>query len=86
MRTIYKVVAPIADRIELLLPKGVRVLSVCCKLKKEISFWFFGEMEAEKVLSVFRVYATGCPNHSNFEDFIGTVQDGEFVWHVFRVP
>lgn len=49
-----------------------------------ITVWAIVDPLAETELRQFQVYGTGEELRSKKEDFIGTVFDGPFVWHVFK--
>ena len=86
------------DLREIEMPQGTRILAV--QGQKQILGEFLGPMAAETVClwamsnteesktvrRMFRIYGTGKPiNEDPLDlDYIGTVQTGPFVWHVFE--
>lgn len=65
-----------------LVPKGAIPLSAGMQ-NGEVCVWMLVKPEAVKVEREFRVVGTGHIFDSNGYSFIGTVQDGSFVWHIF---
>ena len=48
------------------------------------TLWALCDPEAPKVARSFRIYGTGQPLEDH-GTYIGTAQDGDFVWHAFEV-
>jgi len=83
---------------EVTLPQGARVLTVGAQTKvtyglhtkskkTTVCLWAMSNTEESKtVRRMFRIYGTGKPiNEDPLDlDYIGTVQTGPFVWHVFE--
>lgn len=90
MKTIWKFEI-FVDQCEVsaMMPDGAWVMSVGTQKPGWICIWAIvdparqakGELSERK----FRVYGTGMElmRRDGISDFIGTVIDGEFVWHVF---
>jgi hypothetical protein len=64
-------------------PIGAEFISVAMQ-NGCIAVWAIVDPLAETELHQFQVYGTGHELRSKREDFIGTVFDGPFVWHVFK--
>jgi len=64
-------------------PIGAQFLSVAMQ-NGRVTVWAIIDPLAETELHQFQVYGTGQELRSKREDFIGTVFDGLFVWHVFK--
>jgi hypothetical protein len=64
-------------------PLGAEFLSVAMQ-NGRLTVWAIVDPLAETELRQFAVYGTGQELRSKREDFIGTVFDGPFVWHVFK--
>lgn len=83
---VWKHILPLADRVELALPLGARILHFGHQ-HGELTLWEVHDVENDdiKVWHTFRIVGTGrlfdmAPLH-----FIGTTQIGTFVWHLFEV-
>lgn len=65
----------------LVLPKFAKFLSVQ-KQNDSICAWFSVYPEAEKEPRKFRLIGTGHDYKTEDYKYLGTVQSGEFVWHL----
>ena len=73
------------------MPKGARILSVGVQdhLSESIMIWAMVDPEAPSCRRVFAICRTGhsifpqAPVWQNKLSFLGTVQQGPLVWHVF---
>ena len=76
---------PLTDYPVVSMQKGARVLSVGVQ-HGQIQVWALVNPEAPKELRRFRIAGTGHPLEEELERlrFIGTVQMGDFVWHIFE--
>lgn len=81
---IYKYVLEITDEQELMVPIGAEVLSVGEQGGK-LCMWFLVNPANSLYGKNVYIYGTGnpLPNIVNQQKFIGTVQIGPGVWHVF---
>jgi hypothetical protein len=65
------------------MPRGAPVLTA--QLQREVlTIWALCDFDAPKEDRTFVVYGTGETIQEPPGDYIGTVQDGSFVWHVFE--
>ena len=80
---IYKYELQITDEQTVEMPRGARLLSVQMQ-RERLMLWAVVNTNEPIRSRVIRIHGTGIaisPEH-NYA-FIGTVQDGPFVWHVF---
>ncbi len=86
MKEIWKYTLPLTDYPVVSMQKGARVLSVGVQ-HGEVQVWALVDPEAPTELRRFRVAGTG---HTLLEEefvslrFLGMVQMGAFVWHIFE--
>ncbi|KKK62381.1 hypothetical protein LCGC14_3004920 [marine sediment metagenome] len=85
MKEIWKYTLPLTDYPVVSMQKGARVLSVGVQ-HGEVQVWALVDPEAPTELRRFRVAGTGHPLEDEIASmrFIGTVQMGAFVWHIFE--
>lgn len=82
---IYKYMLEITGQQEIVMPRNVRALSVGVQ-QGDLCLWALVDIDLPSVPTKFRIVCTGHP----FDDakgtcrFVGTVQIGRFVWHVFH--
>lgn len=82
---VYKYQLDFLERQTINLPKGATVLDVQCQGRR-ICLWALINPDEEGCDKfTYRVFGTGrdLPDMGNLI-FVATVQDGPFVWHVFR--
>lgn len=82
MSTIWKFRLDITDVQAIEMPAGARILSLGLQLNSP-TIWAVVNPYASRGYRRFRVYGTGYPFVSTAAQFIGTVQNGGLVWHVF---
>ena len=85
MKEIWKFTLPVTDYPVVSMPKGARVLSVGVQ-HGEVQVWALVDPEAPTELRRFMKIDTGqCMTEPCVERirFIGTVQMGDLVWHIF---
>ena len=81
---------------EIEMPQGTRILAVQVQKggmlgimeAETVCLWAMSNTdESRKVRRMFRIYGTGRPIDEDPADldYIGTVQTGPFVWHVWHV-
>lgn len=84
MKTIYKYELAITDYQEIFMPIGAKILTAQLQ-HDHIAIWALvhkgGPMEARK----FLICGTGNPVAELCGTYIATVQQNQFVWHVFDV-
>ncbi len=78
----YKHVA-VAINITLNIPEDAKFLSLQMQ-NSFLCFWFLVNPENHKKRRYFRIFGTGWDFDDSHLEYIGTVQDGSFVWHVFE--
>lgn len=73
-----------SDVSEINMPRGANVL--CVQMQGELpTLWAEVNTAALNVTRTFAVYGIGHPLHVGARSYIGTVQDGPFVWHVYEL-
>lgn len=82
MRTIWKYELRIADEQKVRMPQGSRILSVGNQ-NGTICIWALVHSDSPLSDRKIRMYGTGYPCYESSGNFVGTVQDGPLVWHVF---
>lgn len=88
MKVIYKY--PLDKTMTHEMPEGAEVLHVGIQ-PQGLTLWALVKVEhpdheGPQETRTFRVYGTGHPIADQVpQDYIGTVQDGLFVWHVFEL-
>ena len=82
--TIWKFPLELTNKQEVQMPVGANVISVDNQ-HGQICMWALVNDEAEKETRTFEVVGTGHYMRDIDRDFVGTVQQGPFVWHVFEV-
>jgi hypothetical protein len=86
MRTIHKYPLYVTDMQVVMMPVGARILSVDNQ-RDMLTLWAEVDTEAPSEGRVIHVAGTGNPlNAPSDSDFIGTVQMGQFVWHIYAGP
>lgn len=83
MDTIYKYELVIDDVQHIPLPSGAKCLHVAMQ-NGHLCLWAQVNTTRELVNRFFRIYGTGHPMQDPASRYIGTVQDGPLVWHVFE--
>lgn len=87
MKVIYKYRLPIADITVLTMPYDHKLLSVQNQ-NGEICLWALSDPKEDEFRTrTFRIFGTGNESErleNTFDmQFLGTVQTGPYVWHVF---
>ena len=87
MKKIWKYTLPVTDYPVIPMQRGARVLSVDVQ-HGEVQIWALVDPEAPTELRKFRMADTGHPLEEEIVSmrFIGTVQMGELVRHIFVHP
>ena len=81
--TIWKVDLEITDRQVIRLPAGAEMLSVQQQGPEALCLWALVDRSVPIIQHGIIIVGTGHRVPEDAEDFIGTVQVGPFVWHVF---
>lgn len=85
MLTIHKFPLHITDEQTVQMPGRHKLLSVAMQ-NTTLCMWAYVETDSAPTTVKITVVGTGNPFPHNVapNDFIGSVQDGPFVWHVFE--
>jgi len=67
------------------IPKDHKILSVQVQ-RDTICVWALIDDDTERIVQPIRIVGTGhsIPSMNPLGEYIGTVQQGGFVWHVFK--
>lgn len=82
MKSIWKFPVQIEDEFMVEMPRDTQILTVQMQ-GYDPFMWGIIDTMAEKIERRFRIFGTGRPFESSGE-YIGTFQDGDFVWHLFE--
>lgn len=82
---IYKYPLEITDEQHVAMPRGARLLSVQLQRDGVCCLWALVSDDSDDVDSSRLIYIVGTGNPTDIADepFIGTVQMGQSVWHIF---
>ena len=83
MKTIYKYPLAIADSQAIKVPGEAKIL--CVQLQMDtLTLW--AQVDPNNIPSTrtIEVFGTGHPMDDGCRSYIGTVQEGSLVWHVFE--
>lgn len=86
-RTIWKFAVPVDDAVAIKMPKGARLLTVQAQ-GAEMCLWAEVNTEAPEEKRYFAIFGTGnpMPREMGYSDaYVGTVQIGRFVWHLYEL-
>lgn len=84
MRTIYKYPLQIADEQTIPLAYGAKILCVQSQ-NDRLCIWVDCESTNSPASRTIEIFGTGHPMSQQFNRcYIGTVQQGAFVWHVYE--
>lgn len=82
-RVIYKYPLELQIRNEVMMPRLARPR--CVQMQRgRICLWVECYPENELTVRTFHIIGTGNTIPPEAEEYIGTVQDGEVVWHVYE--
>lgn len=83
-KTIWKFTLARASLSPVTMPIGAEILHVGVQ-ENDICFWAKVDPKAKTETRLFGIYGTGwdIPNDTESE-YVGTVQQGSFVWHIFE--
>lgn len=83
MKTIWKFSLKVLDEQVVSMPEGARVL--CVQMQNGTPcLWAEVPRGVKSAPSVFHIYGTDHPLPDDPGTYIGTVQDGSLVWHVYQ--
>jgi len=81
---IWKYPLPLQDVVELMLPRGARVLTMQ-KQNGQLTMWALVDPLAPLYLRSFAIVGTGNPAPNPEQGtYLATAQSGPFVWHLFE--
>ncbi len=89
MRVVYKYPLDIASTVTRKMPEGAEVLHVGMQ-DEGLMLWALAKAPSEHAWAnetrTFRVYGTGHPIPDDvLAQYLGSVKDGPFIWHVFEI-
>jgi hypothetical protein len=85
MTTIHKYALDITDFQTVHLPKGAEILDAQMQ-RGNLHIWAIVDTNAPAEPRTFCIHGTGHPlPHAINRKYLSSVQDGNFVWHVFEV-
>jgi hypothetical protein len=82
MKVIYKYILDVNREQSLELSIDSEILSVQMQ-GGNLCLWAMVNEELPKVKRNIHIYGTGITIHEDNLQYVGTVQDGDYVWHVF---
>lgn len=82
MKKIYKYELLLQDEQVVQIPHKPQILSVQIQ-KGIICVWALVDTTYSDVAYIFEIIGTGNPVDNFIREYLGTVQDGSMVWHVF---
>ena len=83
VRTIWKYRLPLDDLVRISMPVGAQ--SLCVQMQGDVlTLWAMVDEDAPTEIRRFVVAGTGHPLPAVLGHYLGTVQPGVFVWHVFE--
>lgn len=83
MLVIYKWQLTVSRHQEVVMQRGARILTVQNQ-GGMLCLWAIVNPEAPTESRYFSVFGTGHPHESFPQNYIGTCQQGQYVWHVFE--
>lgn len=84
MRTVWKYQLPVDDTSVFTMPSGARVLPYIESYLGHavLTIWVEVDTDQPPAHRMLAVHGTGHPIHED-EEYIGTVRDGQFMWHIY---
>jgi hypothetical protein len=82
-QSIWKYELRVVDHQTVQMPIGARILTVQVQ-RDALCLWAIVDQEAKRETRIFCIFGTGERFNRPDATYIGTVQDGDFVWHVFE--
>lgn len=83
MKTIWKFPLSIQDAQSILVPSGGEILSVQIQ-DSQVCLWIAVNPANPKEQHTIEIFGTGHGMDESEREYIGTVQDGRLVWHIFE--
>lgn len=85
MKTVWKFPLIFGDISLIEVPLGAEPLSVGRDPQGNLSLWALVDPHEHRRTQIrLRIAGTGHPVYSAEPKFLGTIHDGDFVWHVFQ--
>jgi hypothetical protein len=85
MKTIYKYPVKITGEFDIGMPKDSKILYVAMQNGSPY-MWVLVDPDATHETRTFSIVGTGNPAaHVEVENYIGTFQQYQFVWHLFEI-
>lgn len=86
MKTVWKFPIVLGELIEIEMPAEAAILRAGIQ-DGNYFFWAFVNTEQPMCLRRFRILGTGhqLPEGMGLRHYVGTIQDGQFVWHIFSL-
>jgi hypothetical protein len=81
---IWKYELPVQDKVVVPMPQGAKVITAQPQ-RGAVTIWAEVDPEARRVARTFRIIGTGHPVDDGGLRYIGTVQAGILVWHVYEL-
>ena len=83
---IFKYQTRITDKCFVMMPVTAKILKIGSQEPNFLTVWaLVDETEFPTQQYVFTIYGTGHPvEHTSADNYIDSIFDGQFVWHVFR--
>lgn len=87
MKSIFKYQISYSAPIEIRLPMDSKVISAGLDPQGDLCIWALVDPETATTPRVFMVVGTGWSMEDEIDnwEFIGTVRQGPYMWHVFEV-
>lgn len=85
MKTIYKYVLDQNKMVNTFsVTKNYQILTVQVQ-NGAVCIWILIDLSEETIDVKFETFGTGWPIDKELKNYVGSVQDGSFVWHIFEV-
>jgi hypothetical protein len=88
VKAVWKFHVPLTPngRFELKMPKGAEILSLQLQGSDPEPFiWALVDPHNGDAERLFQIVGTGHEEVTKYHHYIGTYQEGRFVWHVFEI-
>lgn len=84
-RTIYKYQVPVGEMVTLWIPNGYVLRHVGAQEAGSVTLWAEVDPDEAKIGVSFLAIGTGFDFNIDGLEFVGSVQAGSFVWHLYRL-
>jgi hypothetical protein len=82
---IFKYELPVQDEVVVSMPMGAAIISAQAQ-RGAVTLWAEIDPAARRIARRFRIVGTGHEFDRTGLRYVGTVQTGVFVWHVYEMP